>query len=453
MSNLTDKYNIAVPRYTSYPPANYFENNSIDKFLEVIDRSNVEGIDNISLYFHIPFCRHLCLYCGCNSFAMPNELIVESYLSALHKEIDMLIQRVDKRRKISQIHFGGGSPTALPFKQLGAIIDRFRELFKFTDDAEIAVECHPAYLDADYWQGLVDVGFNRVSIGVQDFDNNVLKGVNRRASKLEMEDVFSILRKGGVSINLDFIYGLPHQSVESFEKSIKRCVLLNPDRVVTFSYAHVPWVNPLQKALEREGLPSTEEKSAIYDRAKSILCDAGYLPLGLDHFVKEGDVLAQGIRSGELHRNFQGYCTRHTTGQVYAFGVSAITQLNGAYIQNIKSVKEYITTINSGEFAYDKGYILSDEQQIVSDVITTLMCNKYIEWSRVATLFGLTVEEVKEVVGYDKSKFEEFSQDGLVVFTDDVIEVTVLGAKYIRNIAASLDPLMKVNKKSFSKSL
>lgn len=455
MDEIINKYNIAVPRYTSYPPANYFnENTSAEQFCEVISDSNNDTIQrNISIYIHIPFCRHLCFYCGCNSFSTPKGDGVKRYISALTKEIDMTIAMLDTKRKISQIHFGGGSPTSLDVAVLKEIISKFKTKFEFTEDAEIAIECHPAYLDEKYWTDLALAGFNRISIGIQDFDNNVLSKVNRRPSLIPIEHIFKILRSYGVSINLDFIYGLPHQTPESFVNSMTKAIELSPDRIVTFSYAHVPWVNPMQVKLEKEGLPSTEIKSHIYDSARRLLSTAGYNPIGLDHFVKEDDELYRALNSGQLHRNFQGYCTRHTTGQVYAFGVTAISQLTSAYIQNVKSVEEYVNLIEKGSVAYLKGYLLSHDEQIVGDSIATLMCNRRLVWSEIGERFNVSGEYVKNVTSYDEEKFRQFETDGIIKLSSNEISITDFGAMYIRNVAASLDPLMINSNKTFSKSL
>lgn len=450
---LQDRYNVAVPRYTSYPPANYFESNPVESYLRVLDSSSSEGEKSISLYFHIPFCRHLCHYCGCNSHALPVDDTFDRYMRALHREIGMVIERLDRSRQISQIHFGGGTPTLLPAERLGEIIDRFRGEFDFASGAEIAIECHPAYIDREYWLALASVGFNRISIGVQDLKADVLDCVNRKRPLMELGEIVPLLHSVGVKVNVDLIYGLPLQSVESFAETLERVAEVAPDRIVTFSYAHVPWVNHRQLELERVGLPSAELKSEIYDRAKQVLTHHGYISLGLDHFVKEDDELAVAIATGRLHRNFQGYTTRATTGQVYAFGASAISQLTAAFYQNDKSIEGYIARIEKGEFAFDKGYLLTYQEQVISDVIATLMCNRKVEWATVATRWGISQERLLDIVEYDEARFASLIEDGIITLSGGGITVTELGAKYIRNVAAALDPLMKSSTKNFSKSL
>ncbi len=449
---LTDKYNAPVPRYTSYPPANFFESNQPARYISVIESSQKRGED-ISLYFHFPFCRHLCHYCGCNSIAMVDDSVTQRYLAALEREIQMVLPLLGEGRKISQIHFGGGTPTLLPLENLARLIAPFTERFGFTTSPEIAIECHPAYMDEEYVSGLASIGFNRVSIGIQDFDLQVLKGVNRHPSLLPIEQIFKILRSQGISINLDFIYGLPHQSVDTFRSTIERAITLSPDRLVTFSYAHVPWVNARQIELERAGLPSAEQKSQMYDVAKELLQKAGYVAIGLDHFVQENDELYIAYQNGQLRRNFQGYSVLESSSDVYAFGLSAISQLKGGYFQNEKSLDRYISKIEAGELAYDKGYLLNENQQIISAAISMLMCNRLIVWSELAQQLSVSIQQIWEAMDYRANSLAELERDGIVTTSDDRIWVTDLGAKFIRNVAAAIDPLMRTTDKRYSKSL
>ena len=452
IQNLLQKYNVPVPRYTSYPPANYFTDTFTNTDYEAaIEASNIASPGHISFYVHIPFCRHLCHYCGCNSFAMMNRSVVERYIEALHVEIDKVKERLAPGRKISQIHYGGGSPTAMPVYVLKELNDHLLAGFETIDQPEIAVECHPGYLDEEYWQYLTEAGFNRFSLGVQDFNEKVLKTVNRRPALLPVEMIFRILRSKGARINMDFIYGLPFQTAESFSETITRAAVLQPDRLVTFSYAHVPWVNRQQLILEKAGLPASEEKSRMFEAAKEILGGTGYKTIGLDHFVLEDDELYTARQNGQLHRNFQGYCTRRTTGQVYAFGVTGISQLSSAYTQNSKDIHRYIEQIEDGSFAIAKGYTLSRDEQITREVIETLMCNYTLSWQDVATRLSCPVDEVKAATAYDEKRMREFAGDGLIEYDDDHIRMTSEGALFVRNVAASLDKLMLHSNKSFSK--
>ena len=296
-------------------------------------------------------------------------------------------------------------------------------------------------------------GFNRFSLGIQDFDEEVLKTVNRDPSALPVNDIITRLKSGDqpVKVNLDFIYGLPGQTVESFLDSMQQAVALRPDRMVTFSYAHVPWVKKAQKILDKKGLPDSELKMKMFSESHELLIANGYQSIGMDHYVLESDELHQAVLTKSLHRNFQGYCTRQTTGQVYAFGVSAISQLEKGYAQNIKSVKGYIEIINSGHLPIEKGYILTKGEVIVREVINQLMCNKHINWEALAGRLDISKSDLLKAVVYDEPALKQFQGDGILTFTKDGIDMTEDGALFIRNVAASFDPLTKNNTKQFSK--
>lgn len=452
IQDLLQKYNVPVPRYTSYPPANYFAETFTNADYEAaIQASNLTQPAHISFYLHIPFCRHLCHYCGCNSFPMMKPDVVERYISALHTEIDKVKKHLAPQRKISQIHYGGGSPTALPVDYLKELNEHLLDGFEPIEQPEIAIECHPGYLDEAYWLSLTEAGFNRFSLGVQDFNEKVLKTVNRRPSLLPIETIVQLLREKGARINMDFIYGLPFQTAESIAETITRAATMQPDRLVTFSYAHVPWVNKQQLILEKAGLPASEEKSRMYSVAQDILNTAGYKTIGMDHFVLENDELYAAMLNGRLHRNFQGYCTRRTTGQVYAFGATGISQLSTAYSQNSKDINQYIERIESGTFAISKGYELTRHEQITREAIETLMCNYSLDWHELAARLSLTTDEVKAATAYDENRLHDFAADGLISFDSNHIRMTAEGALFVRNVAASLDKLMLHSSKSFSK--
>lgn len=452
LQDLLQKYNVPVPRYTSYPPANYFTDTfTNDEYAAAIEASNEAEPRHISFYVHIPFCRHLCHYCGCNSFPMKKQETIENYFRALHKEIDMVKKHLARDRKISQIHYGGGSPTVMPADYLKELNQHLLAGFETIEQPEIAVECHPGYLDDYEWEFLLDAGFNRFSIGVQDFNEKVLKTVNRRPPLLPIEVILRTLRSKGARVNMDFIYGLPFQTADSFAQSITKAAILRPHRLVMFSYAHVPWINKRQLHLEKAGLPTGEEKSRMYNTAKEILTAREYKTIGMDHFVLDDDELHVALKNGHLHRNFQGYCTRRTTGQVYAFGVTGISQLNNAYIQNSKDINRYIEQIAGGSFAVAKGYALDREEQITREAIEMLMCNYSLDWHELAARLSLSVEEVKAATAYDEKRLDDFMADGLIEYDDRQIRMTADGALFVRNVAASLDKLMLHSDKSFSK--
>lgn len=455
-TDLLQKYNNPVPRYTSYPPANFFtEEFSQDDFKRALIESNQQSPRNISFYFHIPFCKKMCFFCGCNSYSIKNNHIINDYVQALKTEIKTVVSHLDTNRPISQIHYGGGTPNAIPVEYLQEINEIILSSFPTIENPEIAIECNPAYLTFEQMDGLKKAGFKRFSLGIQDFDPRVLKTVNREESLMPVKDIIAYLKQGDsdVAVNLDFIYGLPKQSAESFVNAIEQAIELKPDRLVTFSYAHVPWVSPIQKKLEKAGLPESSEKMKMFENASELLLQNGYHAIGFDHFALENDELTQAYRSKKLHRNFQGYCTRRTTGQVYAIGVTSISQLNTVYAQNTKSIEEYIKIAGNGEIPTLKGYNLNEEQIIVREVINDLMCNEQIVWNEIGSRIGKTGNEIKKTVIYDTEKLKQFEEDGIIRISEEKIEVTEEGLILIRNVAASFDPLLISSTKSFSKSV
>ncbi len=451
---LLEKYNYPVPRYTSYPPANFFtEEFGPTHYLKAIDESNQWNPENISIYVHIPFCLKLCFFCGCNSYALRKDEVVEAYHKALLQEIRMVTARLDKKRKVSQIHYGGGTPNAVPFEYLQEINELLFSTFQFIPEPEIAIEVNPAYLTYEQMTGLKKAGFNRFSIGIQDFNNDVLDAVNRDQAALPVKDIIAFLKQDSpnMAVNLDFIYGLPKQTAANFSETIKKAIELRPDRLVTFSYAHVPWVSKIQKKLEKEGLPAADEKIKMYEAAFSLMTQNGYEAIGMDHYANTNDELTTARRNKQLHRNFQGYCTRRTTGQVYAFGVTGISQLEGVYAQNTKSIDEYIATINKNELTTIKGYALTSQQVVVREVITELMCNEQIIWADLGQILGMSPEEVKAHTTYNPELLQQFAEDGIITFSEEKIQITPEGQLFIRNVAASFDPLLKSGQSNFSK--
>lgn len=450
--DLINKYNVAVPRYTSYPPANFFEDSfDANSYHSAIIESNQEQPQHISFYIHIPFCFKMCHYCGCNAMLLENKSIVSDYINAVKQEIRMVLPLLDKSRKISQIHYGGGSPTSQPVAILKELNDILLSEFETIEQPEIAIECHPGYLDEKYWTDLIDAGFNRLSLGIQDFNEQVLKTVNRKPSRMPVKEIIDLLKSKNISVNMDFIYGLPHQTPQSFADTISQAIELNPDRLVTFSYAHVPWVNPKMAILEEAGLPTPVLKNELYETARHLLNEAGYCTVGLDHFVRPEDELYIAQQNKNLHRNFQGYCTRRTTGQVYAFGVTGISQLASAYSQNVKDLKTYIEQISKGELPVLKGYKLNKEEQITREVITSLMCNYEINWQDLSNLLNSSITEIKAALNYNENILQTFAKDGVITFDSEHIKILPDATPFVRNVAASLDKLMINSNKQFSK--
>jgi len=454
--HLIEKYNKPVPRYTSYPPANFFHEEFSEKdFIKAIEDSNQAWPENISLYIHIPFCSKMCHFCGCNTHFTRDKQKLQTYIEAVKKEIIMVKRLLDVNRKVSQVHWGGGTPNTLPIEMIQEIMEVIHANFYFIENPEIAIECHPAMLDEKYTENLYNAGFNRFSLGIQDFKQEVLDNVNRDAPSIPVKEIVGWIRSyENTGVNLDFIYGLPFQDVQSFSETIEKALEIDPDRLVTFSYAHVPWLKKAQKILKARGLPEAHEKLKMFEKGYQILTENGYLPIGLDHFAKENDELSTAWKNKTLHRNFQGYCTRETTGQVYAFGATGISQLQDVYAQNGKDTNTYVEAINNNLFYIEKGYRLNEAEKIIRHIITEIMCNEFVSISDTAAFFQTTTENIKQALQLNISVFDELVSDGLLTIkNNNEFYVTPSGRFFIRNIAANFDPNLKTNQKRFSKAL
>ncbi|MBF0244271.1 MAG: oxygen-independent coproporphyrinogen III oxidase [Planctomycetes bacterium] len=450
------KYDRPGPRYTSYPPATLFsESYGEAEHLEELRASDREG-GNISLYLHIPYCHNRCLYCGCNSEALCSDAQTERYLAALKREISLVAQKLDPSRPVSQIHWGGGTPNALSQGMIAGVMDFLRQKFSLAPDGEFAMECDPSLVDGGSLEFLRAEGFNRLSFGIQDLNSEVLARVARKPSKLPPEELVARSRALGFrGINLDFIYGLPGQSAASFSETMRRAVAADPDRLVTFSYAHVPWMKPRQKEMEAFGLPSPDEKLSMLVAGLEIARAAGYEMIGMDHYARHDDELAQAARERTLHRNFQGYCTRRTTAQVYAFGASSISQLDGAYAQNERDPAAYIRRIEKGGLAVARGFTLSAENRFYRDLIGDIMCNGRIDASGIKQAHGLPAEEtLPHLLKEKRPQLEAFAEDGLLELgAEGLFTVTEQGRMVVRVIAMCFDPLLVESEGRYSRTV
>lgn len=382
---------------------------------------------------------------------VPEGEIVDRYVEALHKEIDLVLPLLDNRRKVSQIHYGGGSPTVLPAIELEELNDHVLDKFPTIANPEIAVECHPGWIMEQGWVQLVKSGFNRLSIGGAGFQQG---GPERRKPSIVQNP--DGRRHGnpafarrtcqyGFSLRL----ALPDGRKLCPDDRKSRCHETGPARHLLVCACALGF--PRQQILEKVGLPSGDEKSRMFETAHRILCEADYQPIGLDHFVRKDDELYTASQNGQLHRNFQGYCTRRTTGQVYAFGVTGISQLGTAYAQNTKDIMEYIEKVEAGILPVAKGYLLSREEQITREAIEMLMCNYRIDWNELSEQLSTPARSIKQATAYDEAHLREFAEDGLIEFDKNQIRMTPEGRLFVRNIAASLDKLMLETNKSFSK--
>ncbi len=453
--DLINKYNVAGPRYTSYPPATCFTNDFDEEgYVRLLGDSNSGKPQNISFYVHVPFCPRICHFCGCNTNIYRDEETVNRYFNALVREFDAVSGYIEAGREVTQIHWGGGTPNSVPFPRIERIMNRIKSNFSVNPNAEIALECSPAYMDLEDLPCLRGIGFNRISIGVQDFNPEVLRRLNRIPSRHPVEKICRAARKAGFKgINLDLIYGLPGQRYQDFMASVRRAIEISPDRLVTFSYAHVPWFKPHQKKLEKYHIPEADEKIEMLVDSFKLLTASGYRAIGMDHYARPDDELYVALKRNELHRNFQGYCTRETTGQVYAFGATAISQLAGGYSQNARSLEDYMGVIAGGRLPVMRGYRLNSREKIIRRVINEVMCNHFMDFEIISSESGISVEELKEILEFNPEKLKPFIQDGLMEYEGDRLKVNPKGFFLIRNIAMALDPALEDKDGRYSKTI
>ena len=448
-------FNSQGPRYTSYPTAPLFSPEfTADDLIEEIKNTNQEGDDQpISLYFHFPFCEKLCYFCGCNMRVSHDRALIHNYNEYLKREIDLLRPMISSERKVSQMHWGGGTPSYLYPDEIRDIGGYIKDKFEFEPDIEASVEIDPRNLTREHMAAFAEVGFNRTSFGVQDFNIEVQKAINRVQSEEITRQTVEWAREFGFkSINLDLIYGLPFQTVASFSDSIDKIIDISPDRIAIFNYAHVPWLKKHQNLIPSDALPPADERLAILQMSIERLIAAGYEYIGMDHFAKPTDELAVAQKNGTLYRNFQGYSTRSGC-DVYAFGVSAISQYENIYAQNQKNIRDYYARIDAGEPATAVGYRMTRDDHIRKQTIMQLMCNLAIDKRRIEREFDINFDEYFRD---DLGKLDPFIIEGLVENNADEIRVIGSGLLIVRNIAMSfdayLDQMMK-EKPVFSKTV
>ncbi len=435
---LIKKYDRPGPRYTSYPPAPAFSSSfTADDFLQALrDNNRPDSLAEISLYYHIPFCDTLCYFCGCNMLITHSRERIAEYLTYLKKEMELSAPYFNKNRKIGQLHWGGGTPSYLTPEEIKMLADAIKKHFTFSPDIEASVEIDPRGLTFEHMRAFRESGFNRISMGVQDFEPKVQEAVNRVQPEKITRDAVEWSRKLEFgSINLDMIYGLPYQTLKSFEESLKKIIDISPERIAVFNFAHVPWLKSHQKLIDKEALPSPEIKLEILKMTIELLASSGYVYIGMDHFAKPDDELAIAQQRKTLYRNFQGYST-HSGADLYAFGNSGISQFHHVYAQNYKSLKDYYNAIDEKRFPTVLGYKMTEDDIVRQHVIMRLMCDMELDKREVEKKFGINFDE------YFASafpKFEEFVQDDLLELSRDKIIVKGMGRLVIRNIAMAFD--------------
>ncbi|MFQ5510312.1 MAG: oxygen-independent coproporphyrinogen III oxidase [Candidatus Krumholzibacteriia bacterium] len=435
---LLQKYDRPGPRYTSYPTAPHFSGAlGPDQYREEIVASNRGGdLPGLSLYFHFPFCQSLCYFCGCNMTITHDRNQISDYLSHLRKEIDLVAGLMGADRRVVQMHWGGGTPTFLTPVQIQETVAHIRKRFHFAGDAEVSIEIDPRRLEDDHLPVIREVGFNRVSYGVQDFDDKVQETINRIQPEALTRAVVEKSRELEFdSVNVDLIYGLPYQTLRSYESTVDKIVDISPDRLAVFNYAHVPWLKKHQRVFAERSLPDASDRLRILKMVIDRLTGAGYVYIGMDHFAKPGDELSAALEDHSLHRNFQGYST-HAELEIYAMGVSSISQLRNVYAQNRKTIKEYKTEISNGNLPIFAGCRLDDDDQLRRYVITELMCNSRVVKSHVEGRYGVDFDDY---FADSLARLDKFVDDGLVSRLPDRLQVHENGRLVIRNIAMEFD--------------
>ncbi|WP_423148150.1 oxygen-independent coproporphyrinogen III oxidase [Rubrolithibacter danxiaensis] len=435
MEKLIKKYNVAAPRYTSYPTVPYWsqEAPSITKWIDSVRfsfrRSN--KTQGISLYIHLPFCESLCTYCGCNTRITKNHKVEEPYIDAVLKEWEMYCDLLSEKPIIKEIHLGGGTPTFFKPENLKILIEGILKKATVHPDAEFSFEGHPGNTTEEHLRTLYVLGFRRISLGIQDFDLKVQVIINRIQSYEQVKKVTELARAiGYTSVNFDLIYGLPLQKLEGLQQTIEKVATLKPDRIAFYSYAHVPWIKPGQRSFTEEHLPSVEYKQELYELGRNMFIQMGYEEIGMDHFALNTDSLYKALKNKSLHRNFMGY-THQYTELMIALGVSSIADTWFGFSQNVKKLEEYLELIDQNQFPVLKGHILSEEDLIIRKHILNIMCTGKTSWDKKSEQCGAFFEGIE--------RMKALEEDGLVEIKINQLKVLRAGKRFLRNICMCLD--------------
>lgn len=447
------KYSKPGPRYTSYPTALEFSDSfGYDEYIQKL--KSQDPARPMSLYFHLPFCKNACYFCGCNVVFTSKEDKMLRYLEYLKRELKILSEYVNCNRQVIQMHFGGGTPTFFNAAQLEEVIKEIKSFFpNFVKDAEISCEIDPRHIDEDQMKVLSENGFNRVSFGLQDFNEKVQQAVHRIQPYAITKDAMDLARKYNMhSVNVDLIYGLPYQTLETFKETLDLALTLNPDRFAVFNYAHVPWMKKTMRKIDETTLPLPDEKLQIMQYTINFLTSHGYKMIGMDHFAKPEDELFKAIEKGELHRNFQGYTTKGGADLI-GVGLTSIGEGVGHYAQNFKEMRDYEEAIDAGKLPFERGIALNEDDIIRQYVIMELMSNFKLDIKRFEKLFNI---EFKKYFADAIEALKPFVADELLSMSDDFIECSQTGTLLIRNIAMPFDAYMKkhaASSKTFSKTV
>lgn len=452
--DLIKKYNVQGPRYTSYPTAVQFQEvneGDVDKLKQYLWKRNSEPRP-ISLYFHIPFCFSLCWYCGCTKVITKDQNRGDLYLDYLENEMDQIAEIIHPDSKIVQIHFGGGTPTFLDPDQLQRLGKAINERFITTTETEFSVEIDPRRCTKEHIQTLANIGCNRASLGVQDTNTEVQEAIHRIQPFEQTQQVTEWLRDVGISsINFDMIYGLPKQSATTFKQTIDDILSLRPDRLAVYSYAHIPSIMPSQKLLNEEEMPSTDEKLGMLQQSIQYLTANNYRFIGMDHFSRQDEELAIAAKEGTLQRNFQGYST-HSGADLYAFGMSGISNVGEYYWQNTKDLSKYYNSLDNSNLPIKKVLQLCKDDKIRKDAIMRIMCKMGLSFADMEEKWGIVFDEY---FSESLNRLTMLENDGLVELNKNEINITEEGRLFLRNIAMCFDRYLHTSKvdRSFSKTV
>jgi oxygen-independent coproporphyrinogen-3 oxidase len=436
---LVRKYDGVGPRYTSYPTADRFHDGfTAAHYVDALAARNVAA--PLSLYVHVPFCNTVCYYCACNKVITKNHDHSAKYIRYVEKEIGIVGGLIEGSPPVIQLHWGGGTPTFLSHEEMGALMGALRRQFRFAPDAEVSIEVDPRKVDAATIAYLAELGFNRISVGIQDFDPAVQKAVNRIQSEGETRTVIDASRANGfVSVNADLIYGLPLQTVAGFAATLDKVIEASPDRIALYSYAHVPHMSKTQKQIEITQLPAPDTKLAILALAIEKLGEAGYVYIGMDHFAKPGDELAVAQRERKLHRNFQGYSTKPDCDLI-AFGISAIGKIGPSYAQNVKTLDAYYARLDADTLPVLRGVDLNEDDLIRRDTIQKLMCNFELDFAALSQAHGIAFAPM---FAPELAALAPLAADGLVELSPDSLRVTPRGRLLVRTVAMLFDRYLR----------
>jgi oxygen-independent coproporphyrinogen-3 oxidase len=443
---LLERFDVPGPRYTSYPTADRFRKDfTHDDFHRVLTERGAKRPDaTLSLYVHIPFCTNICYYCGCNKVITKDHSQSKEYLEVLKQECDLILGSLTGNKTVEQLHFGGGSPTFLTNEELTEVMKVLSDRFTFSKDAEISIEVDPRSCDPDKVRHLASLGFNRMSIGVQDFDARVQMAVNRIQPFEMTKATLDTARASGFhSVNMDLIYGLPFQSRESFRSTLDKVIELSPDRIALYHYAHLPEHFKAQRRINADDLPSTPEKVDIMFEAIRRLTANGYQYIGMDHFAKTNDELAIAQREGKLQRNFQGYSTKPECDMI-ALGASSISKVGRCYSANARDIPSYYEAVKSGKLSTIRGYELTDDDALRYRVIMNVMCQFEIVKADIEKQFGISFDSY---FAYELNALKKFEEEGLVILENDRIEVTPKGKLLVRAVAMNFDRYLREDEK------